>query len=78
MIKRAYAKINLLLSVVGLDPSTNYHFLQMVSQKINLNDIVKIKISNENRLIFHKNVIKFILRIIKHLLVVISFEKVII
>lgn len=53
MIKRAYAKINLLLSVVGLDPSSNYHFLQMVSQKINLHDIVKIKISNENRLIFH-------------------------
>lgn len=41
MIKKAYAKINLLLTVVGKRPD-NYHNLQMINCRIEMCDIIKV------------------------------------
>lgn len=51
---KAYAKINLMLRVIR-KKENNYHELQMVNTKIDLYDIVKIKESKKNKIVFKKN-----------------------
>ena len=65
---KAYAKINLMLRVIR-KKENNYHELQMVNTKIDLYDIVKIKESKKNKIVFKKNhniSPDFIIKVIKN------------